>query len=174
MEQRVVPLSFTSCAMSPGMTSYARSISCQTILRKILSTKNCSLFRSFSRRKKPKSESESTTSKYSRPLTKHERVYRRPTGIWKRSETNCPTRKRKQSLGGDLWNSGQPSFAASVSSQLSRDKATVTCASKFLAWRVTTSSPAGFEPGTVGAIFLGGVAERKNPEGLRGVAPCPH
>jgi len=68
-------------------------------------------------------------------------------------EKSCPTRKLKQSLGGDLWNSGQPSFAASVSSQLSRDKATVTCASKFLAWRVTTSSTAGFEPGTVGTIF---------------------
>src|SRR5258707_2243105 len=74
MEQRVVPLSFTSCAVSPGMTSKARSISCQTTLRKILSTKNCSLFRSFSRRTKPKSELESTTSKYSGPLTKHERV----------------------------------------------------------------------------------------------------
>src|SRR6267143_1798150 len=49
MEQRVVPLPFTSCAMSPGMTSQARSISCQTTLRKILSTKNCSLFRSFSK-----------------------------------------------------------------------------------------------------------------------------
>src|SRR6267142_4420379 len=47
MEQRVVPLPFTSCAMSPGMTSQARSISCQTTLRKILSTKNCSLFRLF-------------------------------------------------------------------------------------------------------------------------------
>src|SRR5258705_4223555 len=126
MEQRVVPLPFTSCAMSPGMTSQARSISCQTTLRKILSTKNCSLFRSFSRRTKPKSELESTTSKYSGPLTKHERVCRRPTGIWKHYEKSCPTRKRKQSLGGDLWNSGQPSFAASVSSQLSRDKAMVT------------------------------------------------
>src|SRR5258707_2243106 len=78
---------------------------------------------------------------------------RRPTGIWKHYEKSCPTRKRKQSLGGDLWNSGQPSFAASVSSQLSLDKATVTCASKFLARRVTTSSTAGFEPGTVGTIF---------------------
>src|SRR6266404_9569889 len=73
MEQRVVPLPFTSCAMSPGMTSQARSISCQTTLRKILSTKNCSLFRSFSRRTKPKSELESTTSKYSGPLTKEGR-----------------------------------------------------------------------------------------------------
>jgi hypothetical protein len=61
-------------------------------------------------------------------------------------------KEAKQSLGGDLWNSGQPSFAASVSSQLSRDKATVMCASKFLAWRVTTSSIAGFEPETVGTI----------------------
>src|SRR6266446_100889 len=132
---------------------FISSISCQTTLRKILSTKNCSLFRSFSRRTKPKSELESTTSKYSGPLTKHERVCRRPTGIWKHYEKSCPTRKRKQSLGGDLWNSGQPSFAASVSSQLSLDKATVTCASKFLARRVTTSSTAGFEPGTVGTIF---------------------
>ena len=115
--------------------------------------KEWSLFRSFSRRTKPKSELESTTSKYSGPLTKHERVCRRPTGIWKHYEKSCPTRKRKQSLGGDLWNSGQPSFAASVSSQLSLDKATVTCASKFLARRVTTSSTAGFEPGTVGTIF---------------------
>src|SRR5216684_4157960 len=117
-----------------------------------LSTKNCSLFRSFSRRTKPKSELESTTSKYSGPLTKHERVCRRPTGIWKHYEKSCPTRKRKQSLGGDLWNSGQPSFAASVSSQLSRDKVSVTSASRFPARRVTTSSTAGFEPETVGTI----------------------
>src|SRR5258708_33246327 len=173
MEQRVVPLPFTSCAMSPGMTSQARSISCQTTLRKTLSTKNCSLFRSFSRRTKPKSELESTTSKYSGPLTKHERVCRRPTGIWKHYEKSCPTRKRKQSLGGDLWNSGQPSFAASVSSQLSRDKATVTCASKFLAWRGTTSFRPGFEPGTVGTIFLGRVDERNDSEGLRRLALGP-
>ncbi len=119
---------------------------------KILSTKNCSLFRSFSRRTKPKSESESTTSKYSRPLTKHERVYRRPTRIWKRSETNCPTRKNKQGWGGDLWNSGQSPFAASVSNPLSRDKVSVTSASRFPARRVTTSSTAGFEPETVGTI----------------------
>src|SRR6266403_2694235 len=98
------------------------------------------------------SELESTTSKYSGPLTKHERVCRRPTGIWKHYEKSCPTRKRKQSLGGDLWNSGQPSFAASVSSPSPRDKVSVTSASRFPARRVTTSSTAGFEPETVGTI----------------------
>src|SRR6267378_5148561 len=154
MEQRVVPLPFTSCAMSPGMTSQARSISCQTTLRKILSTKNCSLFRSFSRRTKPKSELESTTSKYSGPLTKHERVYRRPTRIWKRSETNCPTRKNKQGWGGDLWNSGQSPFAASVSNPLSRDKVSVTSASRFPARRVTTSFHRRFRTGDCWDDFL--------------------
>src|SRR5258706_15479600 len=175
MEQRVVPLPFTSCAMSPGMTSQARSISCQTTLRKILSTKNCSLFRSFSRRTKPKSELESTTSKYSGPLTKHERVCRRPTGIWKHYEKSCPTRKRKQSLGGDLWNSGQPSFAASVSSQLSLAKATVTSASKFLARRGTTSSTTEFETGTGGTIFWGRDSERNGSGGIStwGLGPTP-
>src|SRR6266849_4953835 len=85
-------------------------------------------------------------------VTKHERVYRRPTRIWKRSETNCPTRKNKQGWGGDLWNSGQSPFAASVSNPLSRDKVSVTSASRFPARRVTTSSTAGFEPETVGTI----------------------
>src|SRR5258708_862810 len=173
MEQRVVPLPFTSCAMSPGMTSQARSISCQTTLRKILSTKNCSLFRSFSRRTKPKSELESTTSKYSGPLTKHERVCRRPTGIWKHYEKSCPTRKRKQSLGGDLWNSGQPSIAANVSSPSSRDKVSVTSASRFPARWVTTSSTAGFDPETVGTISGGRGGERNDSEGLRRLALGP-
>jgi len=40
--------------------------------------------------------------------------------------------------------------------QLSLDKATVTCASKFLARRVTTSSTAGFRTGTVGTNFFEG------------------
>jgi len=90
-------------------------------LRKILSTKNCSLFRSFSRRTKPKSELESTTSKYSGPLTK--------PSAFAEADRDLETLRKELSykeaqakLGGDLWNSGQPSFAASVSSQLSLDK----------------------------------------------------
>jgi len=79
--------------------------------------------RSFSRRTKPKSELESTTSKYSGPLTKHERVCRRPTGIWKHYEKSCPTRKAQASLGGDLWNSGQPSFAGKCKQPIVLDKA---------------------------------------------------
>jgi hypothetical protein len=77
---------------------------------------------------------------------------RRPTGIWKHYEKSCPTRKRKPSLGGDLWNSGQPSYATNVSSPSPRDKVSVTSASRFPARRVNTSSTAGFEPETVGTI----------------------
>src|SRR5258708_12802538 len=107
---------------------------------------------SVSRGKKAKLVSESKTSNYSRPLTQHERVFRRPKRIWKRYETNCPTRKNKQRWGGDLWNSGQSPFAASVSNPLSREKASVSSASKFPARRAITSSTADFVAGTAGQL----------------------
>jgi len=122
------------------------SISCQTTLRKILSTKNCSLFRLFKAH-----ETEVRVGVYDlevfRAIDQARARLQKATGIWKHYEKSCPTRKRKQSLGGDLWNSGQPSFAASVSSPSPRDKVSVTSASKFLAWRVTTSSHRRFRTG---------------------------
>src|SRR5229473_2722154 len=81
-------------------------------------------------------------SSRARPL--HEFVYREPIRIWKRYETSRPTKKNKQSLGGELWNSGRSSSAASVSSPLSREKVSVASASRFPARRATTSSTAGF------------------------------
>jgi len=60
------------------------------------------------------SELISTTWKYSRPLIGHELACIKPIGTWKRHETSCPTRKGKQCLGGDLWNSGQLSSARNV------------------------------------------------------------
>ena len=75
---------------------------------------------------------------------------RRPTGIWKHYEKSCPTRKRKPSLGGDLWNSGQPSFAASVSNALSREKASVSSASRLPAKKAINSSTTAFAQETAG------------------------
>jgi hypothetical protein len=68
----------------------------------------------------------------------------------KRSETNCPTRKNKKSSGGDLWNPAQSSSAPNVSSQLSRERAWVSSASRFRGRKAITSSTTGFERGTAG------------------------
>jgi len=98
------------------------------------------------------SELISTTWKYSRPLIGHELACIKPIGTWKRHETSCPTRKGKQCLGGDLWNSGQLSSARNVNALLYRARASVSSTLKFLASRVTTFFTGNLVAGTAGKL----------------------
>jgi len=50
----------------------------------------------------------------------------------------------------ELWNSGQPSFAASVSNALSREKASVSSASRLPAKKAINSSTTAFAQETAG------------------------
>ena len=59
-------------------------------------------------------------------------------------------KESKQSSGGDPWIPGQSSSAPNVSSQLSRERAGVSSASRFRGGKAITSSTTGFARGTAG------------------------
>src|SRR5205814_6458269 len=82
-------------------------------------------------------------SKCSERLIRREPAFRKPTRIWKRCETSCLIRKRKQGWGGDMWNSEQPSPVANASRPLFLGRALVLYASKFPARTATGFFTAG-------------------------------
>ncbi len=66
--------------------------------------------------------------------------------------TSFPTKKSKQTWGGDPWNSEKSSPAASASSPSSLEQTSDTSASRFQVWTAITSSTAGFVAGTAGKL----------------------
>jgi len=63
-----------------------------------------------------------------------------------------PTKKSKQTGGGDPWNSEKSSPAASASSPSSLEQISDTSASRFQVWTAITFSTAGFVAGTAGKL----------------------